>query len=54
MDNNAINNNMEEKTQDSTATQSAKKPDERSGILIQSHIKIFDPENQEIYVNGRA
>jgi hypothetical protein len=54
MDNKQINKSMEEKTQDSTAKQSAKKPDERGGILIQSHIKIFDPENQEVYVNGRA
>ena len=53
MDNNAINNNMEEKTQE-VAVQETKSPDEKGGILIQSHIKIFDPENQEVYVNGRA
>lgn len=52
MSQDAINNNMEEKTQEQVQDQ--KKPDERGGILIQSHLKIFDPENQEVYVNGRA
>lgn len=52
MDNSAINNNMEEKTQEQAQVQ--KKPDEKGGILIQSHVKIFDPESQEVYVNGRA
>lgn len=50
----AINNNMDSKPQDASVVAEAKKPDEKGGILIQSHIKIFDPENQEVYVNGRA
>jgi hypothetical protein len=29
------------------------KPDENSGILLQGHIKIFDPVTQEIIVNKR-
>ena len=29
------------------------KPDENSGILLQGHIKIFDPTTQEIIVNKR-
>lgn len=51
MDNNAINKNMTANPQE---TQPKKKPDEQSGILVQSHIKIFDPETKEVFVNGRA
>jgi hypothetical protein len=35
-------------------TQTQRKPDERGGILVQSHIKIFDPKTKEVFVNGRA
>lgn len=52
MDNNAINKNMEENIQEKS--QLEKKPDERGGILIQSHLKIFDPETKEVYMDGRA
>lgn len=31
-----------------------KKPDERGGIYVESRIKIFDPETQEVYLDGRA
>jgi hypothetical protein len=31
-----------------------KHPDEKSGILIQSHIKIFDPQSKIIFVSKRA
>ena len=30
-----------------------KQPDERSGVLLQGHIKIFDPESEEVYVDKR-
>lgn len=29
------------------------KPNEQTGILVQGHIKIFDPETKEIFVNKR-
>ena len=46
---------MEENKQEQQVTlQPEKKPDEKGGILVQGHIKIFDPETQEVYVNGRA
>ncbi len=51
MDKNAINNNMDEKQ---PTPQPEKKPDERGGIFVEGRIKIFDPETQEVYVNGRA
>ena len=31
----------------------AKQPDERGGISVQGHIKIFDPETKEVFVNKR-
>lgn len=40
---------MEEKTQDIVQ----KKPDETSGIHVQGHIKIFDPESGEVYIDKR-
>jgi uncharacterized protein (UPF0333 family) len=30
-----------------------KKPDEKSGVQVQGHIKIFDPESGEVFVNKR-
>ena len=46
---------MEEtKQEQQVKPQPEKKPDEKGGILVQSHIKIFDPETKEVYVNGRA
>lgn len=30
-----------------------KKPDENSGILIEGHIRIFDPESGEEFLNQR-
>jgi hypothetical protein len=52
MDKNAINKHMDEKQQ--STPQPEKKPDERGGIFVEGRIKIFDPETNEVYVNGRA
>ncbi len=52
MEQNAINKNMDEKQQ--TNLEPEKKPDEKGGIFVESRIKIFDPETNEVYVNGRA
>ena len=46
---------MEENKQEQQATpQPEKKPDEKGGIFVEGRIKIFDPETNEVYVNGRA
>jgi len=34
--------------------QEQKKPNENSGILVSSHIKIFDPNTKEVLVQKRA
>lgn len=51
MDNNAINKNMTDKQQQN---QPKKQPDEKGGILLQGHIKIYDPQTKQVFVNGRA
>lgn len=51
---NAINNNINEENQVDAVTQQKKQPDEQSGIYIQGHVKIFDPETDEVFMNGRA
>jgi hypothetical protein len=50
MDKEAINKRMDTKL---NQTQPEKKPDEKSGIYLQGHIKIWDPETKEIYVDKR-
>jgi len=45
---------MDKKMQQSTVQQpNFKQPDERGSIHIQGHIKIFDPETQEVFVDKR-
>ena len=39
--------NLEEKPVENPV----KRPDEQSGIYIRGHIKIFDPETQEVYID---
>lgn len=44
---------MDNKMQSSNINESLKQPDERGGITALGHIKIFDPESQEIFVEKR-
>jgi hypothetical protein len=50
MDEQAINKHMDTKL---NQPQPEKKPDEKSGIYLQGHIKIWDPETEEVYVDKR-
>ena len=43
----SMNNKLEEKAVEKTT----KRPDESSGIYVRGHIKIFDPESQEVYID---
>jgi hypothetical protein len=52
MQDNEINKSTDTKKQEQPVVEKA--PDERSGIYLQGHIKIFDPETQEVFMNGRA
>ena len=52
MDNNVINKNMTTTIQEnSQKTPQPRQPDERGGIAIRGHIKIFDPETKQVYVD---
>ena len=31
-----------------------KKPNEAGKIIVQAHMKIFDPQTKQVYVEGRA
>jgi len=42
-----------EQTQETKMTDENKKPDENGGILIQGHLKIFDPNSKEVMVDKR-
>ena len=54
MANNEINKNMDTKMQsDSPNKQYQKQPDERGGIHVQGHIKIFDPTTKEVFIDKR-
>ena len=48
-----INNIMNNETTQTTSNQSTK-PNENSGVHVQGHIKIFDPQTNEVFVKGRA
>lgn len=51
MTNPQINNDMEENME--ILTETDKKPDEQSGLHVQGHIRIFDPESGEVLVDKR-
>jgi hypothetical protein len=54
MNNNEINKNMDNKMQSEQILEAPKKkPDEQGGIYLQGHIKIFDPETKEVFVDKR-
>jgi hypothetical protein len=55
MNNNQLNSNMDKNTEDleQNAMDKDIKPNEMGGINVQGHIKIFDPESGEVYVNKR-
>lgn len=49
-------NKSADSEQDATANTSAtaKRPDDAAGILVQGHLKIYDPESGETLVNKRT
>ena len=40
--------------QETEVTQQEKKPDDIGGVHVQGHIKIFDPNSKETFVEKRA
>ena len=39
---------------DQDQSEQPKQPDEKSGVLVEARIKIFDPESDEVYLEGRV
>lgn len=53
--------NLEKKLPDGTqkpvtaeAKPAARKPNETGSVIVQAHMKIFDPVNKQVFVEGRA
>jgi hypothetical protein len=44
---------MEHTTEQENMEEQIQQPNENSGILIQGHLKIFDPNNEEVFVDKR-
>jgi hypothetical protein len=55
MINNQLNSNMDKNIEDleQNAMDKDSKPNETGGIHVQGHIKIFDPESGEVYIDKR-
>lgn len=51
-----INNSIGSKSipNDKKVASQPKKPNENSGVYLSSHVKIFDPNTKEVYVQKRA
>jgi hypothetical protein len=51
-----INNNTGNKTEPDNKKQeeNTKKPNENNGVYFSSHVKIFDPNTKETFLNKRA
>ncbi len=41
-------------TQQQTTAQQPRRPNESGTISVEAHMKIFDPNTQKVYVEGRA
>ena len=37
-----------------TAAQPNRKPNDAGTVVVQAHMKIFDPKTKQVYVEGRA
>jgi hypothetical protein len=54
MTNTQLNSNMEKNMEDlEKSNENLTKPDDVGGIHVQGHIKIFDPESGEVYIDKR-
>lgn len=51
-----INKSIDDKAQiyDIKEESKPKKPDEKSGVYFSSHVKIYDPNTKEVFVQKRA
>jgi len=40
--------------EDTKVDEKSKKPNKKNGVYVSSHIKIFDPNTKEVFVQKRA
>jgi uncharacterized protein (UPF0333 family) len=50
---NKLNNDMNEKSENLQEKQEQPRPNEVGGIYVAGHLKIFDPESGEVFINKR-
>lgn len=50
-DNSKLSTNNSEKTEETTVEQTQNRPNENSGVYVRGHIKIFDPETKEVFID---
>ena len=46
-----INTDNKQNLEETAVENTQKRPDEQSGIYIRGHIKIFDPETKEVFID---
>lgn len=54
MVNNTMDNSSENKVEESTSKNATPPPNETSSFTVHGHVKIFDPETHEVFVEKRA
>mgnify|MGYP000521084975 CR=1 FL=1 len=54
MVNNAMNNSSENRTQTEQEEKPSSVPNEAGSFAVEGHVKIFDPETREVFVEKRA
>ena len=47
-------NNVDKAKTDPKKVEQTKKPNETGGVYFSSHVKIFDPNTKEVFLNKRA
>jgi hypothetical protein len=50
-DKSQLSNNNSEQTEENTVENTQQRPNENGGIYVRGHIKIFDPETKEVFID---
>lgn len=49
-----VNQRKNAPTKPAPEAKPARRPNEHGSIVVQAHMKIFDPQTKRVYVEGRA
>lgn len=47
-------NTPQKPTTQQPVPQQVRKPDDKGNVTVHAHMKIFDPQTKQVYVEGRA